>query len=264
MTQKNSKNKNLLSALIVAHNEENNLDDCLAPLVDFCDEIVVILDKCTDNSKKIAAKYTKNIVEGSWKIEGERRNVGIANCNGLWILELDADQRISKALAKEIITKIKGSEPCHFEAKIQNYIGDKYIKYGWLRIMAVDRQHKVHFKGLKKYHEDKMVHPTADIEGEIKSLQNPVKHFMDKDIGDMISRFNNYTTLKALDAISSGKTKVKCGYGFFSFINRFCKAFFIKKGYKEGRLGFIIAIFAALYPLVVCVKIQEKLKDKKN
>jgi len=259
-----TKNKKLLSALIIAHNEQDNLDDCLAPLTDFCDEIVVILDKCTDNSKKVAAKYTKNIFEGSWEIEGKRRNIGISKCKGQWILELDADQRISKELSKEIVDKIKSSAPCHFEAEIQNYVGERFIKYGWLRTMAVDRQHKVHFKGLKKYHEDKMVHPTADIEGEVKSLQNPVKHFMDKDINDMIARFNKYTTLKAMDSISSGKAKIRKGYGIFSFMNRFCKAFFIKKGYKEGRIGFFIAIFGALYPLAVSVKINEKLRKKKK
>ena len=70
-----------LSALVVAHNEEAQLADCLDTL-GFADEIVVVLDKCTDRSKEIAARYTDRLVEGAWAIEGERRNTGIAACRG--------------------------------------------------------------------------------------------------------------------------------------------------------------------------------------
>ena len=63
-----------LSALIVVNNEEKQL--YVLKHLKFVDEIVIILDKCTDNSKKIAKKYTNKIYEGSWDIEGIRRNFG--------------------------------------------------------------------------------------------------------------------------------------------------------------------------------------------
>src|SRR3546814_2057610 len=80
-----------LSALVVAHDEEARLADCLDALR-FADEIVVVLDRCTDGSKAIAARYTDRLVEGAWPIEGERRNAGIAACTGDWIFEVDADR----------------------------------------------------------------------------------------------------------------------------------------------------------------------------
>jgi glycosyltransferase involved in cell wall biosynthesis len=51
----------LLSALVVAHNEEDQLADCLACL-SFADEIVVVLDRCTDGSRDIARRYTDRII----------------------------------------------------------------------------------------------------------------------------------------------------------------------------------------------------------
>ena len=60
----------------MVHNEEAILESCLKKLI-FCDEIVIVLDKSKDKSKKIAEKFTKNIFEGSWEYEGERRNLGI-------------------------------------------------------------------------------------------------------------------------------------------------------------------------------------------
>ncbi|MDE0942371.1 MAG: glycosyltransferase family 2 protein, partial [Alphaproteobacteria bacterium] len=57
----------VLSALVVAHNEEAQLADCLATL-GFADELVVVLDKCTDGSKAIAESFNARLIEGSWEI----------------------------------------------------------------------------------------------------------------------------------------------------------------------------------------------------
>ena len=89
--------KKELSILIVIHNEENILEECLNKL-NFADEIIIILDKCIDNSKNICLKYTKKIYEGSWDIEGQRRNFGISKCTKEWILEIDADEHVTKGL----------------------------------------------------------------------------------------------------------------------------------------------------------------------
>ena len=94
-----------LSVLIVINNEEKQIEECLKS-VKFADEIVVILDKCTDNSEKIVKKYTKKFFCGKWNIEGKRRNFGIKNCNFTWILEIDADEIINRDLSVEIINAI--------------------------------------------------------------------------------------------------------------------------------------------------------------
>ena len=88
-----------LSALVVAHNEEAQLAECLSRL-DFADEIVVVLDRCTDRSHDIAREFADAIVEGVWEREGPRRNTGIAACHGEWIVEIDADERVSPELAE--------------------------------------------------------------------------------------------------------------------------------------------------------------------
>ena len=72
-----------LSALVVAHDEEANLPDCLERLR-FADEIVVLLDRCTDGSRAVAERFGARILEGAWPREGERRNTGIAACRGRW------------------------------------------------------------------------------------------------------------------------------------------------------------------------------------
>jgi glycosyltransferase involved in cell wall biosynthesis len=74
-----------LSALVVAHNEERQLADCLACL-GFADETIVVLDRCCDRSREIALHFTERLVEGAWQREGSRRHAGIDACRGEWIL----------------------------------------------------------------------------------------------------------------------------------------------------------------------------------
>ncbi len=253
--------KSNISAVIVAHNEEKKIADCLESL-DFVDEIVVVLDKCSDKTKEIVLKFGAKITEGSWNIEGERRNVGLNMAKNDWILELDADERISKELKEEILSLDK-SKPCNYIIEFKNYLGKRHVKYGWLRVLGVDKKIILCYKGNKKFHEDKEIHPTADFKGEMRYLKNKMIHLADDDISDLIARFNRYTSWKANDLISKNKVKG----GFFKFAigikMRFIKSFFIKKGYKEGFLGILIAILAAIYPLTSYIKAKEKLNENR-
>lgn len=247
-----------ISAALVVHNEEKHLDDCLKSL-SFADEIVVVLDKCSDNSKLIAKKYNVKIIEGSWNIEGARRNIALQNCTGKWILELDADERVSENLKKEILLNIKSGQQYNYSTKINNHIGKKSINNGWLRTIAVQERQFIHYNGNKIYHEDKRVHPTGDLKGIVKKLKNPIIHYMDNDISDLINRFNKYTGLRASDMLSSNKKlkKQKLFKIFLSFINQFFKAFIIKKGYKEGGIGLLISLLSSSFNLVSYLKALE-------
>lgn len=247
-----------ISAVIVAHNEESKIEDCLKSL-SFVDEIVVVLDKCSDGTKAIVQKYTNNIVEGSWNIEGARRNAAQKAAHGDWILEIDADERISKELSDEILEVTKDSKPCAFIVPIHNYIGKRYVKFGWVRTLGVLGRQTINYRGLKIYHEDKEIHPTCDLNAEVKYLENPIIHLVDEDVTDLLARFNRYTNWRANDIVRTGKAKKSSFKLLLGFKLRFLKSYISHKGYKEGFLGFLIAILAGLYPLVSYLKAKEKL-----
>ncbi len=118
-----------LSALVVAHHEEAQLANCLDTLK-FANELVVVLDKCTDGSKAIAERYADRIIEGSWPIEADRQHAGIDACSGDWILHIDADERVPPVLAEEVCLKINGAAPGYFLIPFDNYIGNRLVRYG--------------------------------------------------------------------------------------------------------------------------------------
>jgi glycosyltransferase involved in cell wall biosynthesis len=114
-----------LSALIVVHNEAAILEACLGRLA-FADELVVVLDRCTDGSKAIAEKFNAHTVEGAWPLEADRRHAGIDACEGPWILEIDADEWVSPALAAEITGSVTADDADFYFQPMHNYVGTRW------------------------------------------------------------------------------------------------------------------------------------------
>ena len=240
-----------LSALVVAHNEEAQLADCLDTLR-FADEIVVVLDKCTDRSREIAARYTDRFVEGSWPIEGERRNAGIAACRGEWTVEIDADERVPEALATEIRAIAASAADGYFLIPFDNYIGARRVRYGWGASWGVSAAPRLFRKGCKQWGSQR-IHPSLRLKGPEGRLQNRMIHYVDRDISDMIRRLDRYTTAKAADLRASGDIG-SFGANVRRMFSRFYKCYIGRKGYKEGPYGFLIALFAGLYPILSYLK----------
>ena len=252
-----------ISAVIVAHNEEKKISDCLRSL-DFVDEIVVVLDKCSDRTKEIVLQFGCKIIEGSWNIEGARRNVALNAASGDWILEVDCDERFSRELSSEILEFVKSNKQSVAQVLISNYVGKRLVKFAWVRTVAPLERIILTPKGFKKYHEDREIHPTYELSNgaEVRVLQNRLIHLMDDDITDLISRFNRYTNWRANDMIANRKIKGSFIKNLIGFEIRFFKSFIIKKGYKEGSLGFLIAVLAGLYPIVSYLKAKEKNENR--
>ena len=186
---KNRKNNIKLSALVVAHNEEKKLSSCLSKLTP-ADEIILILDKTTDKSRDIGKKYTKYIYEGKWSLEGERRNFGLKKCRGDWILEIDADEHVTKDLFLEIRNIIKHAQPGYFLIPFDNFIGKKKIRYGWGASWGVTAAPRLSYKGCKSWNKSQRIHPSLYLKGKKGKLKNRIKHYVDDNINDMFFKYS--------------------------------------------------------------------------
>ena len=243
---------NKLSALIVVHNEEKQLEECLMTLK-FADEIVVILDKCSDGSEEIAKKFTKNIFLGSWKIEGDRRNYGIKKCSYPWVFEIDADERVTKSLQKEIRRCIDDTIYDYFLIPVNNYIGKSLVKFGWGAYFGKSSYPGL-FKKNNKFWGKQRVHPKLKLIGKKGfTFQNPIEHYYCKNISDMLIKLDKYSSSRALDLLEQ-ENKETSMKNFRRLFSRFWKCFILRKGYKEKNIGLIIAIMASLYPLLSYAK----------
>jgi len=248
----------VLSALISVHNEESHLAECLERLK-FADEIVVLLDKCTDKSKDIAEKFTDQIHEGAWALEGDRRNAGIECCNGQWVFEVDADERVPQALAGEISKTVETTSFDWHEILVDNYIGGRLVRWGWGASFGKAAYPGLFRKGVKLWGPQR-VHPSLQWSGKKgPMLSNRLEHYVDENISDMLKRLDNYSTARAKDLRDAGETWGSTLSNVRRLFSRFFKCYVSRKGYREGGYGLLIALFAGLYPLVSHLK--AKLED---
>jgi glycosyltransferase involved in cell wall biosynthesis len=255
-----------LAAVVIARNEEAQLDACLASLA-FADEIVVVLDRTTDRSAAIAQARGARVVEGAWELEGPRRNAGLDACHCDWIVEVDADERVPPGLAAEIRASIAHAQAEVFLVPMANHIGGKLVRHGWGAYNGVAAKPVLFRAGAKRWGEGR-VHPRVKLASTQAMLRQPIDHFVDRDISDMFRRLNRYTDLAALDAVDAG-IKPSLPGALRRIVSRGWKSYVARKGYREGAYGVALATFSALYPLLICLKVmthrasgQEKAGEK--
>jgi len=242
----------LLSALVVVHDEEHQLAQCLAPL-GFADEIVVVLDRCADRSRDIALGFADRLVEGAWEREGPRRHAGIDACRGEWILEVDADERVTPELAAEIRATVAASPASWHLVPVDNYIGDHLVRWGWGGSFGRSAHAGLFRKGAKSWG-DQRVHPDVALSGaQGATLRSRLQHFVDRDISEMLCRLDRYTSARAQDLCDSGDIGT-FGHNLRRIASRFWKCYVARRGYREGPYGFLIALCAALYPILSYLK----------
>jgi glycosyltransferase involved in cell wall biosynthesis len=241
-----------LSALVVVHDEAAQLAQCLERLV-FAGELVVVLDRCTDSSGEIARRFGARLVEGGWEREGDRRNTGIAACAGPWILEIDADERVSPLLASEIRGVVERSQADWHEIPVDNYVGSRLVRWGWGASFGKSACAGLFRKGAKAWGGER-VHPRLSFTGTRGApLANRLDHYVDRNISDMLRRLDRYSTAHALDLRESGDIGSYV-HNLRRIPSRFWKCYVARKGYREGPYGFLIALCAGLYPILSYLK----------
>lgn len=248
-----------LSVVITAYNEGKNMERCLKSL-EFADEIVVVDNSSTDDTAKIAKKYTDKV----FKQKNDplnidiQKNFGFEKASNDWILSIDADEGVSPELANEIklILSSKSSsisEINGFWIPRKNYIFGKWIEHtGWYP----DFQLRFFKKGKGKY-TSKHVHEDLELDGSSATLTEHIIHYHYESILQFINKHLNY-------AQNEADTLVEKGYQLSHFdairfpVNEFLSRFFARKGYKDGFHGLMLSLLMAFYHLIIFALIWEK------
>ena len=245
--------KPTLAALVIARNEAERLGPCLERL-GFADEIVVLLDRTTDASAAVARAYRAQVIEGEWPDEPTRRNAGIEQCRSDWVLEVDCDEWVPPALAAEIRAALASAREGYFLVPLANHIGERLVRHGWGAYNGVAAKPILFRRGMKRWGKAR-VHPPLTLEGERQRLREPMLHFVYRDVSDMLARLDRYTTLAAEDVIESGAS-AHLSTALRRMLSRAWKSWVARRGYREGAHGVALALYSALYPMLIYLKVK--------
>lgn len=243
-----------LTVVISAYNEEAKIADCLDS-VKFADEIILIDNSSIDKTSEIASNYTKNIFKRENNLMlNINKNFGFGKATGDFILSLDADERITRELAREIKNLLKKKVEFNgYYIPRKNIIFGKWIEHtGWYP----DHQLRLFKKGTGKFAE-KHVHEMIEIEGEVGYLKENMLHLNYETVTQFLDKLNRiYTISEAENLIASGYKLDRRDF-VKRPVSEFVRRFFFQHGYKDGIHGLVLSLFMAFYHLVVLARVWE-------
>jgi glycosyltransferase involved in cell wall biosynthesis len=250
-----------LSALVCAHNDELRLTDCLRGL-EFCDEIVVVADRCTDRTQEIARYFGARVIDGIFPLESQRKVAGVAVCLGEWVLEVETDERVSPALAYEVRAAIHGRPGGDwFHLPIENFIGETLVRRGWGEAFGAEEAPRLYRRSIKRWKAGRLA-PAVTLDGRAAgALETPLQRRADSDVGQMIVRLSKQTWLRAQDIADAG-TPGRLIDDVARGLGRFWTSYVWRQGVREGELGFLISLMAGLDPILSGLRAREILRAR--
>ena len=251
--------KPLLSVALITYNEESNIRDCLQSIGQLADEIIVVDGQSEDKTRKIAKAMGAKV----FKVPNvpnfdKNKQLAVNKAKGKWILQLDADERLTPKLSKEIAKVIKTKKP--------DYAGYNLPRKNWFltRFLTKGGQYpdyviRLFLKGKGHFSAEKL-HQQAVINGKIGYLKNDLIHLSDTSFSRYLMRFNRYTSFDAHDLQRHHhRPSFVMAWQYFIAkpISWFFSTYFRHKGFVDGLPGFIFSLMSSLRFPIIFIKFWE-------
>jgi glycosyltransferase involved in cell wall biosynthesis len=247
-----------LSVCIATYNEEKNIEECLDGIKDITDEIIIVDGNSTDATVEMARKYTNKIYKTKNNpIFHIQKQMAIEKAKARWILQLDADERVTRELSNEI-KKIISQESQYngFWIKRKKQFLGKWIRKGGQYPDPVIRL----FKNGTGRLPQKSVHEQIHVDGSVGWLTNDLIHLPTPTFSVYITKDNRYSTLFANEFVETSPQTNTFGIAKHFLIVptlKFLSMYIRHKGFLDGFPGFVFAFYSALTYASAYVKYWE-------
>jgi len=243
-----------LSVIVITHNEERNIGACLAS-VRWADEIVVVDSQSTDRTVELARQYTSRVHVNPWMGFAEAKNYALAQTSADWVLWLDADERVTPELAREIqqVVRQNRSELVGYSFPRRAYFLGKWIRHcGWYpgRVVRLFRRGAGSFS-------DSLVHEHLVLDGSIGRLGHDLLHYTDENLEQYFNKFNRYTSLAVEELVANHRS-----FRLLDLLARppvfFFKMYILRLGFLDGIPGLILCALSSCYVFTKYAKLWER------
>lgn len=251
-----------ISALVLSRNEEDIIEDCLKSL-NFVDEIIVLDQNSSDKTRDIAEKYTDKVITSTSSNFSENRNKLLSLATNDWVLYVDCDEIISKELSEEIKNVVRAKKYSAFYIPRKNYVLGKRIKNGgWWPDYAPRLFNKA---GLIKW--VGVVHESPQTKSSFGYLKQPIEHFTARTLNLMLDKSIKWAKIEAQLFFRSHNPKVNKLKIIKAGVLEFLYRYLFKKGFLDGTIGLMEAIYQSLHKAMVFTylwEMQNNTREKFN
>lgn len=232
-----------LSAVVITRDEEKNIGQCLEGLA-FCDETVVVDSGSRDRTVPLARALGAVVYENAFRDFASQKNAAISKARYPWVLLIDADERVSPALAVEIRAVLQETKAEGYTFRRENRIFGRRMRHGANahdRQLRLVRKEKAFFEGA--------VHERIFLQGKIGCLKNPLSHDSTPTLRDYMRKLNVYTALEA-GAMAEGSVEFSEKKLKQRPLLLFFYQHFFRRGFLDGLEGFLFNGLSAYYEFV--------------
>ena len=248
-----------LSTVVITKNAAGKLKDCIESLR-FVDETIVVDGGSTDNTIVLARKAGAKVVEVGEIGFAAGRNVGAKAAKGEWLLYVDADERITSALAKIILERINASTHQRinsFRIYRQNIILGKWLRHGGWWPDPVHRLIKK--SALKEWNGE--LHEYPVVGGQVGLIKEPLVHYSKDSVSEMVKNSRLFAPIEAELKFKAGHPPVKVYHFILAMWREFWVRGIFKAGWLDGAVG-IIEIFYQMFHQFMVYSILWQMQQK--
>jgi glycosyltransferase involved in cell wall biosynthesis len=247
-----------LTVIIPSYNEEENIERCLKS-VTWADEILLVDSFSTDGTRQIAQKYTHRILQHEYINSAAQKNWVIPQAGHDWVLLVDCDEQVSKALCEEIRALLRQDPPKDgYWIFRSNYLMGKRVKYsGWGRdsVLRLFRK-ELGFYDEKRVHAEIKMNNTGVLKGRLE-------HDSVSSVTSWVDKINRYSSWKAEDKYEK-QVRAPVVHLLLRPPFRFIKDFIFRLGVLDGWRGFLIASMSSFAELMMAAKLTWKTHAKQR
>ena len=250
----------MLSIVILTHNSEDTIADCLESLKPMDGELIVVDSKSEDRTGEIAERMGAKVYSRSFVNFSDQRNFAMQKTHADWVLYIDSDEITTDKFCKEVLMVIKNYDS---SSGVGGYFISRktfFLKKDW---GFADRVQRLINKD-KFITWEGILHETPKIKGVFGSIENPILHFTHQNLSSMVEKTNEWSEYEAKLRLESHHPKMSSWRFFRVMLSAFLKSYIQEKGYKNGTTGVIESIFQAFSMFITYAKLWEMQQKKQN
>jgi glycosyltransferase involved in cell wall biosynthesis len=241
-----------LTAIVITRNEAANIDGVLDSLL-WADEIVVVDAESTDQTADRARARGARVCVRPWPGFSAQKNFAASQSSHDWVLSVDADERVTPALAGEI-RSLLSSEPAargYRIPRVSFYLGTWIRSTDWYP----DHQLRLYDRRAARWVGD-FVHERVEVDGRVDRLHNELQHLPYRDISHHLQTMDRYTTLASRQMLEGGRTVGAAGL-VVRPIGAFVRNYLLHGGWRDGRVGLVVSVLNSYYVFLKFAKLWE-------
>lgn len=245
-----------LSLIIIARNEEKKIARCLDSVAPWVQEIICVINNCSDKTAEIMTSYGAKVFDETWEGFTNQKNKALNYATLPWVLSLDADEEVSPHLARSIHAFFQSSDKDYYDgaywARRTWFLG-RWIKHGdWYPdcVLRLFRREKARFCGGS-------VHEKIVLSGKSKKLQGDLLHYSFDSISHMSTKFISYGDAFLQDKLDKKSLHFSSIKTILRSFWRFFRCYIIRLGFLDGYPGFYIAVNQGFHALFRYTRLYE-------